>query len=208
MIALPSALVVAVVCLAVPALAADKPAEQPAAAAPKDAPAKPAPAKQADFMLGEMRVQTLPAMTLIFASEKTSFDKFLNVVNKVMPQLNKGLEEGKFRSAGCCVLRYRDFKAMDQPFTFDVGWVVPDNTKPIEGLKVEKTQPFKCATLLLTGAPANLSKAYEKLVGQMTAAGHQPGNESREMYLYWEGPESPNNVIQIQMAIADNAGKL
>jgi hypothetical protein len=35
----------------------------------------------------------------------------------------------------------------------------------------------------------------------IAAAGLKPSGDMREMYLYWEGPESANNVIQVQMEV-------
>jgi hypothetical protein len=48
---------------------------------------------------------------------------------------------------------------------------------------------------------SRIDRAYEKLGPSVTAAGHTPTGETRELYLYWEKPESPNNVIQLQMGI-------
>jgi hypothetical protein len=43
-----------------------------------------------------------------------------------------------------------------------------------------------------------LSAAYGKLYGEIARRGLQPTDVSREVYLYWEGRESDNNLIQIQ----------
>ena len=181
--------VIAGLSLAQALIAADPPA------APK------APAKPAEFLIGEMHVQTIPAMTYLYGAEKTTFDKMVETIGKHLPAVTKALDEGKARSAGCALFMYRDVKDMTQPFNMEIGWVVPEDTKPVGDLKVRKVEPFKCATILMTGPVANIGKAYEKLHGAMAAAGIKPGTESHEMYLYWESPESLNNVVQIQMAI-------
>ena len=82
-----------------------------------------------------------------------------------------------------------------------VGMPVKEGATAFGDFKVRKTAEFKCATILLTGSLAHLSEAYERLMGEMEKAKLVPIGESREAYLYWEGAESPNNVVQIQMGI-------
>ena len=60
---------------------------------------------------------------------------------------------------------------------------------------------FKCATILYTGPVNEQSKAYEKLIPAITAAGLKPTGEEREMCLYWEGLESSNNVFIMMIGI-------
>jgi effector-binding domain-containing protein len=90
---------------------------------------------------------------------------------------------------------------MTKPFTLDIGIETVDDAKPTDDLKVRKLSRFKCATMLYTGSLQNLSKVYEKLVPAALAAGHKLTGESREFYLYWEGPDSKNNVVQVQVGI-------
>jgi hypothetical protein len=46
-----------------------------------------------------------------------------------------------------------------------------------------------------------LPKAYDKLIPEMIAAGLIPSDETRESYEVWESPDSPNNVVQIEVGI-------
>jgi effector-binding domain-containing protein len=94
----------------------------------------------------------------------------------------------------------------DKPFKMEIGMIVTDDTKLPDGVggedvKVRKTEPFKCATILYTGPVDQQGKAYEKLIPALTAAGHKPTGEEREMCLYWEGVESSNNVFIMQIGI-------
>ena len=43
--------------------------------------------------------------------------------------------------------------------------------------------------------------AYEKLMPAVFAAKLTPVGESREVYLYFEGVDSPNNVVQLQIGV-------
>ncbi len=163
------------------------------------APAAKAPAKAAEFTIGEMHLQTTPAMTCISGSAQTTFEKMMEVINKYMPMIKAADAEGKIHPAGPGMFVYRDMKDMTQPFTLDIGWVVAADSKDVGELKVRKLEAFKCATVLFTGPVNHLGNAYGKLIGQMATANLTPGTETREMYLYFEGVDSPNNVVQIQV---------
>jgi len=78
---------------------------------------------------------------------------------------------------------------------------VPPGTGPSGQFKVRTLDAFHCATLIYSGSMSSLENGYESLINQMLEARLSPGDESREMYLFWEGPESPNDVLQIQMRI-------
>jgi effector-binding domain-containing protein len=169
---------------------------QPAAEVPKkDA------AKSPEFVVSDMRQQTLPAMTLLYGSEQTTFSKMFDVMMKLLPPVSKALEDKSARSNGSCVFIYHNMNMEDKPFTLDVGWMVADDTKVVGELKVKKTEPFKCATVLFTGSLGNIAKAYEKVMAGLGAAGLTPSGESREYYLFWDGAESPNNVVMIAVGV-------
>jgi effector-binding domain-containing protein len=165
-------------------------------------PAKREAPKPAEYLLGEMHIQDLPAVNYIYGGAETTFDKMMEVIGKYMPMLTKGMDEGKIRPAGSGLFIYKGVKEdMSKPFTLEVGWCVPDNAQPVGELKVRKIPAAHCATLLYTGSAANISKAYEKLMPAIDAAGLKPVGDMREMYLYWEGAESVNNVIQFQVEV-------
>jgi effector-binding domain-containing protein len=167
-----------------------------------DAPPAAAPAVKDDgFSLGEVRMMTFPPATIIAGSSETTFDKLMEVIQKYIPQLSKGIDEGTIRPAGVCVFVYKGMSEdMSKPFGVEIGWFVSDKTKDQGELKVRKTEAFKCATIILTGAVSNMSKAYEKLM-PVANAKYTPTGEVRELYLYWEGADSPNNIIQIQVGV-------
>ncbi|HEY7120742.1 MAG TPA: hypothetical protein VH475_29425 [Tepidisphaeraceae bacterium] len=157
--------------------------------------------KPAEYVIGEMHVQTLPPLNFVYGSAETTFEKLGEVVNKYLPLLGTAIDEGRIRPTAGCMLVYRNMTDLSKPFTLEVGWLVSDKTKATAELKLRKTEPFKCATVMYTGAMANMGKVYEKLMGDVAAAGLAPSGESREMYLYWEGPDSVNNVVQVQLGV-------
>lgn len=161
------------------------------------------PKKQPDFAVGELRVQTLPEFTFAYVSAQTTFDKIAATVEKSMAPLAKAAEENKFRINGPMLFIYKGVQEdMSKPFTLEIGYLVAEGAKDAGEVKVRKTAAFKAATVLYTGAVANLSKGYEKVFGGLGQAGLVPvQGEFREFYLYWEKPDSTNNIIQLQVGV-------
>ena len=172
------------------------------AAEPEKPEAKKEAPKPAEYLVGEMHVQDLPEMNYVYGSAETTFEKMLDVINKYIPVMTKGIEEGELRSGGSAMFVYKGMtEDMSKPFTLEVGWCVPPNAKAFGELQLRKVKAAKCATILYTGSVANMPKMYEKLMPAIKAAGLTPAGDMREMYLYWENPESANNVIQVQVEV-------
>jgi len=158
--------------------------------------------KPADYLIGQMHVQTLPETMYLYGSTKTTLAKLSKAIDTLMPALSQGILQGKFIHKGEAVFVYRGATGDQQtPFDLEVGFPVPDDAKAFDQLKTRKLSSFRCATMLVTGSTAHYGEAYQKLFAGIGQAGHRPTGETREAYLYWEGPESPNNVTQIQAGI-------
>jgi hypothetical protein len=154
----------------------------------------------AGFVVSDMRVQTVGGFNFLYDTSQTSLAKIDDPVGRMVPALNKAIADGKFRPAGPLVLVYHDM-SMRQPFTLDIGFMVPPETAAFDQFKVRQEDSFKCATVLFSGPLTKISGAYAKVFAALGAAGLSPTAINREVYLYWEGRESPNNVIQIQIGI-------
>ena len=159
------------------------------------------PATQPAFGVSEMRVQTIAGFTYLYDSSETTLARMADPVGRMLPALMRASAEGKVRPAGPIIMMYHDLKDLSQPFTLDVGCSAQPDTKPVGTFKVRKVEPFRCATVLFTGPIKHIGEAYQKLVADLDGAHLTTTGTSREFYLYWEGPDSPNNVVQIQMGI-------
>jgi effector-binding domain-containing protein len=178
-----------VLLVTVVTLAADPPVEKQAPPA-------------ADYLVGEMHIQNLPAVNYLYGSSETTFEKLKDVVDKYLPMLTKGIEAGEIHPKGNATFIYRGVQEdMSKPFTLEVGWAVSQTTKAAGELKLKKLPAVRCATMLYTGSLANIPKVFEKLMPAVAKAGLTPAGDVRECYLNWEGPDSPNNVIQVQLEL-------
>ncbi len=165
---------------------------------------KKAPAAKPEFVISELRVQTLPGRTYLHAERETTIPKIGQAFAEVVPAIVKVAEEGKARITGPLVsIATGSTGDPDTPFKLQIGFLVADDTKPVGDFKVRKLADFRCATVLFSGPAAKSGEAYKKLFESLTAAGHVRTGETREYSLYWESPESPNNVMLIQAGIKE-----
>ena len=155
--------------------------------------------------IGDMRVQTIPALTYLYVPIETSFEKMGEPVVDGYNKVFSAAADSKLLIARPTMITYEGGPHVNfdltKTFKAQVGIVVDDNTQAAGEAKVRKTEPFKCATILYTGTVNDQGKAYEKLIPAMKAAGLQPTGEEREMCLYWEGVESENNVFFMQVGV-------
>ena len=71
----------------------------------------------------------------------------------------------------------------------------------IGDFKVRELPKFKCATILYTGPGPRIGEAWVKLYKAIGDKGLTPTDEERELYLYWEGVDSPNNIVQVMVGV-------
>jgi effector-binding domain-containing protein len=169
---------------------------------------KPAAPAESGVTVGEMRIQTVPAMTYLYLPAETTFAQMGEPIRAGYDKVFAAASEAKLLIARPTLLVYQGGAHFnrDKPFKMELGIIVADDTKLPDGvggeeIKVRKTEPFKCATILYTGHVNEQGQAYEKLIPALAAAGHKPTGEEREMCLYWEGIDSPNNVFMMQIGI-------
>ena len=168
---------------------------------------KPAAAVQepSGVTVGEMRIQTVPALTYLYVPvDETSFDKMGDPIKEGFDKIFAAASEAKLLIARPTLLVYPKANPHfhpDKSFKLEIGIVVGDDTQAVGECKERKTEPFKCATILYTGPVDQQGRAYEKLIPALKAAGHTPTGEEREMCLYWEGLDSQNNVFFMQIGI-------
>lgn len=161
---------------------------------------KPA-AKEGDASVSTIRQQTLKGFTYFYKSSETDFDGIKETVAKIIPELHKALAEGKIDVRGPMVFIYHgitlDPKAK---FKLEIGMPVDEGTKPAGDFQVRDVPEYRCASVLYTGPLMGIGGAFEKLYSD---APPKMTDEAREMYLYFEGPESPNNVVHVSLGTKD-----
>ena len=161
------------------------------------------PAKEsAGQVIGESREQTLGPVTFAHITVKTNLQKIGDVAKEGVEKVARLMSENKiFPSGPPMFVSHGASQDATAEFTLDMGYIVPDDAKAVGDLKVTKLEKFHCMSVLYTGPAATISTAYEKVYPDLSKAGHTPSSVSREMFLYWEAPDSPNNVMQVSAGI-------
>jgi effector-binding domain-containing protein len=162
-----------------------------------------APATQPDFSIGDVKVQTLKGYSYAYMSTQTTLNKIKDAVAELIPKLDAAIDSGALRPEGPVIFTFHGVTGQpDKPFTLDVGIVIKDKgTKP-DGFTVVNVGAEQCATVLYTGPIENIGPAYGKLFGQIAQKGLQASDVTREVYLYWEGDQSENNIVQVQAVLS------
>jgi effector-binding domain-containing protein len=58
---------------------------------------------------------------------------------------------------------------------------------------------------IFIGTVNQIRLAYSRIFAKVAAEGVQVTDERAERYLYWESPESANNVVMIEIGVQDQA---
>ena len=193
--------VLVVFALAAVTHVAAQPATQPAK--PANEPPPGAAADLPEFVISELRVQDFPAVTYLYTQQETTIAGLGQVIPGMLEKLMEAIEGGGVQMRGAPLFIYDGATGeMDKPFKLQVGFPVAEGTKvDAADLEVRQLEPFHCATVLYSGSMANVGQAYQKVFTDLFAAGLKPAGGSREMHMYFESPESPNNVMQIQVGV-------
>ncbi len=160
-----------------------------------------------EISMGEMRVQTIPAMSYLCTPAETTFANMREPVRAGFDRVFRAAAEAKLLIARPTMLVYEGNPHVhyrpERSFKMEIGVIVADNAKieASDELRIRKTEPFKCATILYTGTVNGQGKAWQKLNPAVTAAGLKPSGEERAMCLYWEGQESSNNVFMMMLGV-------
>lgn len=163
-----------------------------------------------DHVIGEMRVQTLAGFEFLYLSKEITHDQIPAAIGELVGKAMEAMKEANITASGLPtgaeVSIYRNAVKVGQPFTLEAGFMVPPGTKAVGEAKVKTVAPWRCATVVYSGGIPHLFEAITKLGQEMERAGLKPDGEYREYYLYWEGFESPNNIMLIGFGIAQEEG--
>ena len=147
--------------------------------------------------------QTLKKFTYFYMPTQANFTNLGEKLKTMIPQVKKAVADAHATGTGSLVLIYHN--VTEDPaknFDLEVGFPIEAKVTPGEEYKVREVDDYPCMSVLFSGSLMHLSSAFEKLLPAAMAAGTaKPTNEVREMYLYFEAFESPNNVVHISVGM-------
>jgi effector-binding domain-containing protein len=152
--------------------------------------------------IGETRVQDLKAFRFCSKTFGTTFDGIKKLADVEIPKLIDAMKTKGTASAGPLVFIYTGVQQdMSKPFKLEIGIMIAKDVPVPDGYQARDVPETHSASLLFTGALKYLEDGYQKLFNSLDDKKLKPTGETREYYLYWEGPESANNVIMITSGV-------
>jgi len=154
-------------------------------------------------VMGELMLQTIPAKGYVYGSFDTDFKSMGKPVGETLGTIIKAAGENKIPLTGPVMHFYygAPHQAPDKGFKMETGFFVFPGTKLSDEFKVRELPKYKCATILYVGPTARIGDAWQKLYKSVNDRGLTPTDEEREIYLYWEGVDSPNNIVQVMVGV-------
>lgn len=153
-----------------------------------------------EVTIGEMRLQTMPPITYLYASKQTTMEALRADIDEFMAKTAAAQQAAPGMVAGPYLFVYIMDADMSR-FEMRIGFPVVVGTRAPEGLQVAELGEFRCASLVYGGGLQHMTRAWNELMEAMKQQGLTPRNETREWYLYFENDGSPNNVTMLQQAI-------
>lgn len=153
--------------------------------------------------IGKMVVQTIPPTHYLQGGFETDFSSMGEPVGKTLTELMIAAKENKVGLHGPLVHLYYGAPHRDprKRFRMETGFFVPADSPAVGRFKVRELPTFKCATILYLGPAPRIGDAWQELYRSVRAQGLIPTDEERELNLYWEGVDSPNNIVQVQLGV-------
>jgi predicted transcriptional regulator YdeE len=163
----------------------------------------PAATQPAEASMSDVRVQSFKPYTYVFVSTETTLNSLQSAINVLIPKVDAAIESGQLRPSGPVIFTYHGASEdRNKKFMLEVGAMVKDGTAPPAGFRVITVPATQCATTLYSGPVQGMQAAFGKVYGEIARRGLQPSDVFREAYLYWEDPDSANNVVQIRVELA------
>jgi len=153
--------------------------------------------------IGKLVVQTIPAKHYLQGEFETDFQSMGEPVVKTLTELMEAARENKIGLHGPVIHYYYGAPHRDpeKRFKMETGFFVPAETADVGAFKLRELPAFKCATMLYIGPATRIGDAWQELYRSARGQGLTPTDEERELYLYWEGVDSPNNIVQVQLGV-------
>jgi hypothetical protein len=160
------------------------------------------PASRASISVSGLTVQTLPEQSFFFESSRTNALDLQRTIDRLTADLARAANDGSVTFSGPCVFVFMGKSTeLRKLFTVEIGFAVPDGTRPFGRFQVRRLPAFHCAAVTLAGPGALIDKAYDVLDPAVDAAGLRRTDEIREIYLNWNGPDSPDDQIMVGIGV-------
>ena len=152
--------------------------------------------------LSEVRVKETAPRQYLCSKKELKLGQLGEFAKETIPQLVEKATELKLAQTGPILITYFNFFGdPEQLFTAEIGLPIhKEEAENAGSFYVRKVPKFKCVSVIFQGPLSKIGEAWQTFAQAAMARG-EPTGESRELYLYWEGHDSPNNVVEMQMGL-------
>jgi effector-binding domain-containing protein len=153
--------------------------------------------------LTEVRVKDMAPRQFLCAKKQLKIAEMHEFATATVQKLIEKATELKLAQSGPIMITYFNFHGdPEQTFTAEIAVpIFAENANSAGGdFYVRKTDKFKCASTIFQGPLTGRGEAWQNFAQKATTKG-EPTEESRELYLYWEAFDSPNNIIELQLGL-------
>ena len=157
-----------------------------------------------DYLITQMRVLTIKAVTFFYVSApSTHFDRLDELLDTLLDRLYAAKALTNITESGPDIVRYYPIgEAAERLFVMEAGVMVNPQTQPAGDALVKDLPPYHCASVLLWGGLLpHIEQTYQALAQAIQAAGLERTGECRECTYWFEGVDSPNNLMGVYMGI-------
>jgi hypothetical protein len=160
-----------------------------------------------DFTLSPPRVTDFKPANYLYASVETNLGQVGQMITTLTQDIASAIQAAGMSMTGGPLIVYDGANTGDpaHTFTLKVGYPVGDTAKAVGGYQLGDIGPKHCEMILFIGSVSQLRQAYGRIFARVMAAGQSVSDERAERYLYWEGENSPNNVVMIEIGVQDQA---
>lgn len=155
-----------------------------------------------DHVIGATRIQTVPEVRYFRVTVNAPFDKLDEVLDPLIVKLEQAQAAADIAALGPVIVRY--FPTGEPTiYRMDIGVPVKDDVLAAGDAEIELLPSIRCGALLFWGSLEHIGAAYGALNKGIADAGLTNRGEGREWHLHFEGDTSPNNVILLQLEVAN-----
>jgi len=185
---------------------------QPSAAAPLRDSTQPAPPEGKGWHLSPPIIKQVEAVEHYWhIKTRVSLTTIADSVEQILSRADEAMDDGQMVLRGGPVFVYHGVTGEpNKPFDLRVGFPLKHDPKEDgpDGFETRMLEEYTCVSYYYTGPVDQLPQVYRQVMPQVYRAGHRPTGETREVYLHWVAPDSPNNVVEIQVGITPPEPKI
>jgi effector-binding domain-containing protein len=159
-------------------------------------------AAEPEFTLGQVRVQRTRGFDYFYVGAEATMERLASTIDTLRGKLESARRKGRVVVLGPATFVYLGADPSG-PFTLQIGYPVESRTAPIRDTKVRHLEDLRCVSVVYSGGLQHIRSAWGAVGTAVKAKGLRTTPESREVYLYFEDDESPNNVTLLQQGVTE-----